>query len=149
MLCIPAPFQLHPGILPCDPGGSIFGGWFEKSQKIRACSYYFSWNHWKDSCIYTYMCTWASLTAQLVENPPWFNSWVRKIHWRRYRLPTPVLLGFPCGSAGKESAGDLGSIPGLGRFPWRRERLPIPVFWPGEFHGLYSPWGGKELDTTE
>ena len=32
--------------------------------------------------------------------------------------PTPVLLGFPCGSAGKESAcnvGDLGSVPGLGR----------------------------------
>ena len=23
------------------------------------------------------------------------------------------------------------------------------VFWPGEFHGLYSPWGCKELDTTE
>ena len=48
-------------------------------------------------------------------------------------------LGFACGSAGKESAwnaGDLGSIPGLGRFPWRREKLPIPVFWPGEFHGL-------------
>ena len=21
---------------------------------------------------------------------------------------------------------------------WRRERLPTPVFWPGEFHGLYS-----------
>ena len=33
--------------------------------------------------------------------------------------------------------------------PWRRERLPIPVFWPGEFQGLYSPWGSKELDTTE
>ena len=33
--------------------------------------------------------------------------------------------------------------------PWRRERLPTPVFWPGEFHGLYSPWGHKELDTTE
>ena len=30
-----------------------------------------------------------------------------------------VVLGFPCGSAGKESAcnaGDLGSIPGLGRY---------------------------------
>ena len=25
--------------------------------------------------------------------------------------------------------------------PWRRERLPTPVFRPGEFHGLYSPWG--------
>ena len=23
------------------------------------------------------------------------------------------------------------------------------VFWPGEFHGLCSPWGCKELDTTE
>ena len=56
-------------------------------------------------------------------------------------------MGFPCGSAGKESAcnvGDLGSIPGLGRREW----LPTPVFWPGEFHGPYSPWGHKELDTT-
>ena len=63
-----------------------------------------------------------------------------------------VCLGFPCGSAGKESAcnaGDLGSIPGLGRFPWRRERLLTPVFWPREFNGLYNPWGHKELDTTE
>ena len=33
--------------------------------------------------------------------------------------------------------------------PWRRERLPTPVFWPGEFHGLYSPWGCKESDMTE
>jgi len=27
-----------------------------------------------------------------------------KIHWRRDRLPTPVFLGFPGGSAGKKSA---------------------------------------------
>ena len=26
----------------------------------------------------------------------------------------------------------------VGKIPWRRERLPTPVFWPGEFHGLYS-----------
>ena len=61
-------------------------------------------------------------------------------------------MGFPCGSAGKESAcnvGDLGLIPGLGRFPWKKERLPTPVFWPGEFHGLYSPWGCEESDMTE
>ena len=32
--------------------------------------------------------------------------------------------------------------------PWRRERLPTPVFWPGEFHRLYSPWGLAEADTT-
>jgi hypothetical protein len=24
-----------------------------------------------------------------------------------------------------------------------------PVFWPREFHGLYSPWGHKELNMTE
>ena len=58
-------------------------------------------------------------------------------------------MGFPCGSAGKESpcgVGDLGSIPGWGMFP--RERIPTLVFWPGEFHGL-SPRGLKESDTTE
>jgi len=35
-------------------------------------------------------------------------------------LPTSVFLGFPCGSAGKESScnvEDLGSISGLGRSP--------------------------------
>ena len=44
---------------------------------------------------------------------------------------------------------DLGFDPWVGKIPWRRERLPTPVFWPGEFHGLYSPWCCKELDTTE
>ena len=71
----------------------------------------------------------------------------------RDRLPTPVFLGFSCGSAGKESAcnaGDLGSIPGLGISPREgKGYLPIPVFWPGEFYGLYSSWDHKELDTTE
>ena len=43
---------------------------------------------------------------------PWFHAWVRKIHWRR-------------------------------------ERPPTPVFWPGEFNGLYSSWRRKELDMTE
>ena len=31
----------------------------------------------------------------------------------------------------------------VGKIPWRRERLPTPVFWPREFHGLYSPWGRR------
>ena len=33
--------------------------------------------------------------------------------------------------------------------PLGKERLPTPVFGPGEFHGLYSPWGHKESDMTE
>ena len=65
--------------------------------------------------------------------------------------------GFPGSSDGEESAfnaGDLGSIPGLGRFLWRRVWQPTSVLLPGEFHGqrslvVYSPWGHKELDTTE
>ena len=37
----------------------------------------------------------------------------------------------------------------VGKIHWRRDKLPTPVFWPGEFHGLQSSWGCKELDTTE
>ena len=33
--------------------------------------------------------------------------------------------------------------------PLEKGKAPTPVFWPGEFHGLYSPWGHKESDTTE
>ena len=68
-------------------------------------------------------------------------------------LPTVVNLGFPCGSAGKErvalQCGRSGFNPWIGKISWRTERLPTPVFWCGEFHGLYNPWGHKELDTTE
>ena len=42
--------------------------------------------------------------------------------------------------------GRTGFHPWFGKIPWRRERLPTPVFQPGEFHGLYSSWGCKELD---
>ena len=71
--------------------------------------------------------------AQLLKNlpeirRPWFNSRVRKICCRRDRLPTPVFLCFPCGSAGKEStcnAGDPGWILGLGRFPGEGKGYPL------------------------
>ena len=61
------------------------------------------------------------------------------------------VLSIPGCSAGKESACNAGPgfDPWVGKIPWRRERLPTPVFWPGEFHELYSPWGRKELDRTE
>ena len=52
---------------------------------------------------------------------------------------------------------EAGLIPGSGRSPgegngWKWQ--PTPVFLPGESHGWrslvgYSPWGQKELDTTE
>ena len=93
-------------------------------------------------------------------------------------------MGFPCDSAGKESAcnvGDLGSIPGLGRSLGEGKGYPLqysglensmdcihgvaksqtqlsnfhfPIFLLGKSHGQrslagYTPWGHKELDTTE
>ena len=47
------------------------------------------------------------------------------------------------------NARDLGSIPGSEGSPGERKGYPLQWFWPGEFHGLYSPWGCKESDTTE
>ena len=86
----------------------------------------------------------ASQVALLGKNPPAMQETsviflVTKFPWRRDRLPIPVFLGFSGGSDGKESACNAGDL-GL---------LLTPVFWPGEFHGLYSPWGHKQSDVTE
>ena len=76
----------------------------------------------------------VSLIAQLVKKTclqcrrPWFDSWARKLPWRRDGLPTPVFTGFSGGSDSKEStcnAGDLGLIPGLGRSPGGRHGNPL------------------------
>ena len=97
-----------------------------------------------------------SLVAQLVKNPllqyrrPWFVSWVEKIYCRRDRLPTPVFLGFPGGSAGKESTcnvGGLGSIPGLGRSSGEEKGYPLQ-YSTLENSKDYSPWGRKKSNTT-
>ena len=44
--------------------------------------------------------------------------------------------------------------PWVGKIPWRRKWQPTPILLPGKSHGQrsligYSPWGHKELDTTE
>ena len=67
-------------------------------------------------------------------------------------LGQSVIVGeLSCGSDGKEStcnAGDLGSIPGLGRSPGEGKDYPL------QYSGLensrdYSPWDLKESDTSE
>ena len=81
---------------------------------------------------------------------------VRPLDWEdpleKDKLPTPVFLGFPGGSAGKESAcnaGDLGSIPGLGRSPGEGNCYPL------QYSGLENSTDSivhgvsKEQDTTE
>ena len=109
---------------------------------------------------------------------PKVHPWVRKISWRRKWQLTPVFLpgefhrqrslagynfrvehfgGFLGGSDGKESTcnvGDLASIPGLGRSPGGGHGNPLRYSCLENPHGLrslegYSPWGCKELNTTE
>ena len=105
---------------------------------------------------------WPSLVAQLVKNLPamqetQFDSWVGKIPWRRDRLPIPVFKGLPDGPKDKKSncnAGDLSSIPGLGRSPGGGHGNPLQYYCLENPQGQrslvgYNPRGGKELDTTQ
>ena len=69
---------------------------------------------------YPLQYSWASLVAQLVKNPP--AMWATSV---------------------------LGSMPGLGRSPGEGKGYPLQYSRPGEFHGVYRPWGRKESDTTE
>ena len=87
--------------------------------------------HWKDAEEQS-----PSLpTLQTPRSAQWcWNCEINwKLSWSRIRL----------------QSGRPGFDPWVGKIPWRRERLRTPVFWPGEFHGLYSPRGHKESDTTE
>ena len=76
---------------------------------------------------------------------------------RDITLPTTVCLvkamAFPVVTYGCESQtvkkAECQRIDAFELWCWRREQLPISVFWPGEFHGLYSPWGHKKSDVTE
>ena len=61
-------------------------------------------------------------------------------------------MGFPGGSAGKEStrnAGDLGSIPGFGKSPGEGKSYPLQASILAWRIPWTSPWGCKESDTTE
>ena len=85
---------------------------------------------------------WVSLTAQFVKNPLAIQETpVQFLDWEdpleKGRLPTLVFVGFHCGSAGKESAGnvgDLGSIPGLGRCPGERKGYSL------QYSAWRIPW---------
>ena len=96
----------------------------------------------------------AFQVAQLVKNPPAMQETLVQFLGPEVPLEkgqaTPVFLGFPGGSDGKEyawNAGDLDSIPGW-EDPLERSWQPTLVFLPGESHGPrslagYSLWGHK------
>ena len=91
-----------------------------------------TWNFFNSYCHFTslgFPDSSGGTDRPAMQETPQLDSWVGKIHWRRNRLPTPVFLGFPCGSAGnKESTcntGDLGLISGLGRSPGKGKGYPL------------------------
>ena len=82
---------------------------------------------------YPLQYSWVSLVIQLVKNLPATQETPVQFLGpedllAKGQIPAPVFLGFPCGSAGKESAhhaGDLGLIPGLGRSPEEGKGYPL------------------------
>ena len=98
---------------------------------------------------------WGRMDTYM-DTVPLLSTWNyhNTVNW----LYSIIKVGLPCSSTGKEPAcdsGHQGLIPGLGSSSREGNGNPLhPVFLPGEFHGQrnlvgYSPWGHKELDTTE
>ena len=102
------------------------------------------------------MATHSSILAWRI---PWTEELVGYSPWGRKESDTTEQLHFtfPGSSVSKEpacNAGDMSSIPGVGKILQRRKWQPTPVSLPGKSHGQrslvgYSPRGHKESDTTE
>ena len=101
-------------------------GQFKLSLLKRKKSYFFFYYGF-------YYHTGASLIVHLVKNMPamqetpvWFLGWEDPLE-KGLAIHSSI-LGFPCGSAGKESAcnaGDLGTIPGFGRSSEEGKGYPL------------------------
>ena len=63
---------------------------------------------------------------------------IKLCYTKLWAIKPHVWLRIEFFSFGAKNPGVMIQQPFTGKIPWRRERLPIPVFWPGEFHGLYS-----------
>ena len=115
----------------CSVGalGSI-PGWGSSPGERRDCPLQYSW-----------ASPWLSKQRSHPQcGSPGLHPRVRKIPWRRERLPTPIFLGFPGGLVGKEAAcsvGALGSIPGWGRSPGEGRGSPP------QYSGLENPMDSR------
>ena len=137
-------FQIQRGVVAEWVGIQMPSSWCQGSQVASAQCCLPSWWHSVPGEVHTFCFSHQLRFLLSPTQGLWFG----------YR---PLPRGFPGGSDCKESAcnaGDLGSIPGLGRSPGEGNYYPLQYFLPGESHGQrslvgYSPWGRKELDMTE
>ena len=108
------------------------------------------WKTWSRKLILISELSWG--IGEYFSN---INFYTRGIPFSRPRDQTGVSL-----PSGKESPCQYRRHkrcqfdPSIRKIPWRRKWQPIPVFLPGKSHEQrslvgYSPWGCKELDTTE
>ena len=113
--------------------------------------------HLQNLCMHLTFSLWASLLAQLVKNPPAMQVNPGSI---------PGLGRSPGEGKGYSLqyswtslvAQMVKNLPAM-RETWvwslgwedllKKRKATHYIFWPGEFHGLYGPWGHKELDTIE
>ena len=86
---------------------------------------------------------WFSAKALSRTTREWLLEYYKKNEFCTKRKHIYILtqLSLPCRRPGFD--------PLVAKIRWRRERLSIPVVWPGEFHGLSSPWSRRESDVTE
>ena len=99
---------------------------------------------------------WAFLIALLVKNPPAMQETQvqflgQEDPLEKRQATHSSILGLPLWLSWQRICPQCerpGFNPWIGKIPWRREQLPTPVFWPGEFHGLYSGVTNSQ-DTTE
>ena len=91
---------------------------------------------------------WRAVIHGVANSQTWLSDWT-ELNWTE-----ALFTYFPGGSGGKASvhnAGDLGSIPGLRRFPGEENGNPLQYSClenPMD-GGAYCPWGHKEFGTTE
>ena len=112
-------------------------------------------------CLVAKLCLTLAISWTVALQAPLSMGFLRQEYWSRLPLLSPgdlpnpgikstslvssalqadslPLKGFPGGSAGKESACNVGRprfYPWVGKIPWRRKRLSTPVVRPGELHG--------------
>ena len=125
----------------------------EKTPWRADATVFVSCSPWRCQCICTWWChghqlTWSRALRDLIEGPLLITVGISPI-------PRSIRAPLVAQSVKNPPAMWETWVQFLGwDDPWRREWLPTPVFWPGEFHGQRSltgcsPWGLKELDTSE
>ena len=93
-------------------------------------------------CVWPWFCSWHFTWPVLNVDSITF-SWL--LHYLRIYWASRVALVVKNSPANAGDTGDMGLIPGSGRFPWRRAWQLTPVFLPGESHGQRITWDYKGL----